>query len=145
MTNIRCDDCPAPSPYTCQGNVIYCDHLNLTEVPKFSKSTNVVWDVEFHHNNIKIIENGAFKNLKLKMLLMYDNEIEVIEDDALERSENTLLVLHIYNNKLTLLPSVIRKLNELMGLDIHNNPITAIRKRHHSKCLESAILHYAWQ
>jgi hypothetical protein len=42
----------------------------------------------------------SFKNLKLKMLLMYDNEIEVIEDDALERSENTLLVLHIYNNKI---------------------------------------------
>lgn len=126
MANIRCDECPASPPCTCQGNVIYCDHLNLTEVPKFSKSINEVWDVELHHNNIKQIENGAFKNLKLQMLLLYDNEIEVIEDDALEGSETTLLVLHIYNNKLTLIPSAIGKLNVLMGLDVHNNPITVI-------------------
>lgn len=143
MANITCDDCPAPSPCTCQGSVIYCDHLNLTEVPKFSESTNVVWDVELHHNNIKLIENGAFENLKLQMLLLYDNEIEVIEDDALEGSETTLLVLHIYNNKLTLLPSAIGKLNMLMGLDIHNNPITTISEdiiQSVSKTLSSIML-----
>ncbi|XP_052059518.1 leucine-rich repeat protein soc-2 homolog [Mytilus californianus] len=88
----------------------------------------MTWDIELHNNKIKRIRNGAFKDLKLEMLLIFANEIEVVEEDAFSGSEDTLYVLHLYNNKLTSVPSAAGKMRKLMGLDIHNNPISTIRE-----------------
>ncbi|XP_076110977.1 uncharacterized protein LOC143079498 [Mytilus galloprovincialis] len=127
---MKCDRCPAPKQCSCQYNIIYCDHLNLTDVPEFTKpdNENMTWDIELQYNNIKRIRNGAFQNLKLEMLLIFDNEVEVVEDNAFRGSEDTLYVLHLYNNKLTTVPSAVGKMRNLMGLDIHNNPISTIRE-----------------
>lgn len=127
---MKCDSCPGPPRCTCQYNIIYCNYLNLTDVPEFTKpdNENMTWDIELHNNNIKRIQNGAFKNLKLEMLLIFANEIEVVEEDAFSGSEDTLYVLHLYNNKLTSVPSAVGKMRKLMGLDIHNNPISTIRE-----------------
>lgn len=130
MWTASCDDCPVADPCFCQSIVIFCDHLNLTTIPIFSKPAdeNLTWDVELHNNNLKHIPNGAFKHLRLRKLFLFENEIEFVDENSFKGSEDSLNVLHLYNNKLASMPSAVGKMKQLTDLDIHRNPLDALRE-----------------
>jgi Leucine-rich repeat (LRR) protein len=130
LWTVSCDDCPVAAPCFGQSIVIFCDHLNLTTIPIFSKPAdqNLTWDIELHNNNLKHILNGAFKHLRLRKLFLFENEIEFVDENSFEGSEDSLNVLHLYSNKLAAMPSAVGKMKQLTDLDIHRNPMDALRE-----------------
>ena len=120
------DPCPADPPCTCSGAFIYCDGLNLTEVPQFhkiSKTYTVGWMLYLNDNKISKIPSKAFHNFDLRRLTLSGNNITSMADDAFEGVEKNMNILNLSGNDLIYPPQALGILRNLTTFSISENPL----------------------
>ncbi|XP_046582207.1 extracellular matrix protein 2-like [Haliotis rubra] len=118
--------CPAPYPCLCRGDSIHCGQAQLKTIPVFTASRKS-WSVYLNYNSISVIPDNAFKNIKIKELILDTMNLlkpVTIADNAFQGQEATLNKLSMVNCGLTSLPPAFRKLNAFTDLALDGNAIS---------------------
>ncbi|XP_046338821.2 leucine-rich repeat and death domain-containing protein 1-like [Haliotis rufescens] len=120
------DGCPASYPCRCRGDSIQCGQAQLKTIPTFTPS-HKSWTLFLDYNSISVIPDNAFKNIKIKELIMDTMNLlkpVTISNNAFQGQEATLNKLSMVNCGLTSLPPAFRKLNALTDLALDGNAIS---------------------
>ncbi|KAL4618214.1 leucine-rich repeat transmembrane neuronal protein 1-like [Arapaima gigas] len=113
-----------PRPCRCDGKLVYCEGLNLTEVPRNVSSAT---GLSLRGNGLTELREGQFASLmQLTWLYLDHNSIELVEEDAFERLRR-VKELNLSANKIETLPnSTFRPLPNLRILDLSYNNLQAL-------------------
>ena len=114
---------------------VVCDQKNLTKVPAFSNTSQMMFQsmgIDLAVNSISNIPDRAFSNLQY-----YSNNVSVflgsnnlttghVSERAFHGIEDVVVFLDLNRNHLTTIPKLVLRLKYLQGLDVQYNPIIQI-------------------
>ncbi|KAG7461790.1 hypothetical protein MATL_G00194840 [Megalops atlanticus] len=113
-----------PRQCRCDGKLLYCEGLNLTEVPHNLSSAV---GLSLRENGLSELREGQFAGLtQLTWLYLDHNSIESVEENAFERLRR-MKELDLSSNKIESLPNTtFRPMPNLRILDLSHNKLQAL-------------------
>jgi len=130
--------CVAAKPCTCFLGVraqydVYCQFLNLTEVPEFFTAYVNYSDVgiSLKANLLTTVHNGTFSGLsfpddaEISMDLSYNN-IETLETEAFAGIAQYVTDINFYFNKISVFPTALSGMMNLQELYLSFNPLKTL-------------------
>ncbi|KAJ8382978.1 hypothetical protein SKAU_G00037560 [Synaphobranchus kaupii] len=113
-----------PRPCRCDGKLLYCEGLNLTDVPRNLSSAA---GLSLRENSLSELRDGQFASLmQLTWLYLDHNSIEAVEENAFERLRR-VKELDVSSNRIESLPNAtFRPLPNLRMLDLSHNSLQAL-------------------
>ncbi|XP_016342957.1 leucine-rich repeat transmembrane neuronal protein 1-like [Sinocyclocheilus anshuiensis] len=113
-----------PRPCRCDNKLLYCEGLNLTDIPQNLSSAI---GLSLRENNISELREGNFVGLsQLTWLYLDHNNIEIVEENAFERLRR-VKELDLSTNRIESLPNgTFRPLPNLRILDLSYNRLQSL-------------------
>uniref|UniRef100_A0A671P8I5 Leucine rich repeat transmembrane neuronal 1 n=1 Tax=Sinocyclocheilus anshuiensis TaxID=1608454 RepID=A0A671P8I5_9TELE len=113
-----------PRPCRCDNKLLYCEGLNLTDIPQNLSSAI---GLSLRENNISELREGDFVSLsQLTWLYLDHNNIEIVEENAFERLRR-VKELDLSTNRIEILPNgTFRPLPNLRILDLSYNRLQSL-------------------
>uniref|UniRef100_A0A8C2HKA1 Leucine rich repeat transmembrane neuronal 1 n=1 Tax=Cyprinus carpio TaxID=7962 RepID=A0A8C2HKA1_CYPCA len=113
-----------PRQCRCDNKLLYCEGLNLTDIPQNLSSAI---GLSLRENNISELREGNFVGLsQLTWLYLDHNNIEIVEENAFERLRR-VKELDLSTNRIESLPNgTFRPLPNLRILDLSYNRLQSL-------------------
>ncbi|XP_006014691.2 leucine-rich repeat transmembrane neuronal protein 1 [Latimeria chalumnae] len=135
-------DSVCPKLCRCEGRFLYCESLNLTEMPR---NLSGVMGLSLRYNSLSELHDGQFAGLmQLTWLYLDHNHIYLVEGDAFQKLRR-VKELVLSSNKITHLPNTtFRPMPNLRSVDLSYNNIQALEPDlfHGLRKLTNLYLHY---
>ncbi|XP_035282534.1 leucine-rich repeat transmembrane neuronal protein 1-like [Anguilla anguilla] len=113
-----------PRPCRCDGKMLYCEGLNLTDVPR---NLSGALGLSLRENGLAELRDGQFAGLsQLTWLYLDHNGIGAVEEGAFERLRRVKELDLSYNRVESLPNSTFRPLPNLRMLDLSHNSLQAL-------------------
>ncbi|XP_061108282.1 leucine-rich repeat transmembrane neuronal protein 1-like [Conger conger] len=113
-----------PRPCRCDGKLLYCEGLNLTDVPR---NLSGAVGLSLRGNSLPELRDGQFASLmQLTWLYLDHNGIEAVDEDAFERLRRVKELDLSYNRVESLPNATFRPLPNLRMLDLSHNSLQAL-------------------
>lgn len=145
-----------PRPCRCDGKLLYCEGLNLTDVPRnlsgalglsvrennltelheaqFAGLSQLTW-LYLDHNAVDVVEEGAFERLRrLKELDLSANRIESLPNGTFKPLPNLRILDLSYNRLQALEPDLFHGLRKLTNLHLRYNALKFVPVRIFQDC-----------
>ncbi|XP_043917926.1 leucine-rich repeat transmembrane neuronal protein 1 [Protopterus annectens] len=155
-------DSMCPKLCRCDGRLLYCESLNLTEMPQnlsgimglslrynslselrdgqFSGLVQLTW-LHLDHNHIYSVEGDAFQKLRrVKELILSSNKITELSNTTFRPMPNLRHVDLSYNNLQYLEPDLFHGLRKLTTLHLRSNAIKFVPVRIFQDCRSMQFL-----
>ncbi|KAJ8416585.1 hypothetical protein AAFF_G00358730 [Aldrovandia affinis] len=151
-----------PRPCRCDGKLLYCEGLNLTDIPRnlssalglslrenslselregqFTGLTQLTW-LYLDHNGIELVEESAFERLRrVKELDLSSNRIESLPNSTFRPLPNLRILDLSHNNLQALEPDLFHGLRKLTNLHLRYNALKFVPVRIFQDCRSMQIL-----
>ncbi|NWI14369.1 LRRT1 protein, partial [Crypturellus soui] len=113
-----------PQLCRCEGRLLYCESLNLTELPR---NLSGMMGLSLRYNSLSELRDGQFAGLmQLTWLYLDHNHICSVEGDAFQKLRR-VKELTLSSNKITQLPNTtFRPMPNLRSVDLSYNNLQAL-------------------